>query len=402
MRAEEVPARASVPAAQRMVGGRSDVHGVTGLPGGVLDVPDDDPSSRFQPQALTGLLSPPPWLRDLGATAWLAVGATLLVVGVVWLLSLTNVIVAPVLTAAVVAAVASPVVDRLARRRLPRALGSALLLLTLAALAAGIVLLVLAALRSQSAEISSRLSAAQGTIADWLTSVGVDEATAQQAREDAASATTGAVQTLLQGLAHGLRGLSSLVVFLAFTALSLFFLLKDGPQIRAWAERHMRVPEPVAHQMTGRVQQSLRGYFLGVTIVALFNAAVVALGALILGVPLKGTIAAVTFLGAYVPYLGAWSAGIFAVLVALGSGGADAAIGMAVVQLLANGVLQQLVQPIAYGTVLGIHPLAVLIVTIAAGSVFGAVGLVLAAPLTSAATRIAGDLASAARAGPVA
>ena len=37
-------------------------------------------------------------------------------------------------------------------------------------------------------------------------------------------------------------------------------------------------------------------------------------------------------------------------------------------------------QPIAYGAALGIHPLAVLIVTIAGGSLFGAVGLILAAP----------------------
>jgi putative heme transporter len=65
---------------------------------------------------------------------------------------------------------------------------------------------------------------------------------------------------------------------------------------------------------------------------------------------------------------------------------------MIVVQLLANGLLQQMVQPIAYGAALGIHPLAVLIVTIAGGGLFGAVGLILAAPLTSAITRIAGDL----------
>lgn len=363
-------------------------------------MPNDDPPPRFQPQALSGLFTPAPWLRDLGATAWLAVGITLLVAGIIWLLSLTNVIVAPVITAAVVAAVASPVVDRLAARRVPRAIGSALLLLAVVVLAAAVVLLVLAALKSQSSEISARLSSAQDTIAGWLRDAGVDRQTAQQARDDAGSSASGAVKALLTGLGHGLRGLSSLAVFLAFTALSLFFLLKDGPLIRAWTERHMRVPEPVAHQMTGRTLEALRGYFLGVTIVALFNAVVVALGALILGVPLKGTIAAVTFLGAYIPYLGAWSAGAFAVLIALGSGGTDAAIGMAVVQLLANGILQQLIQPITYGTVLGIHPLAVLIVTIAAGSVFGAVGLVLAAPVTSAATRIATDLAQARRPPP--
>jgi predicted PurR-regulated permease PerM len=122
---------------------------------------------------------------------------------------------------------------------------------------------------------------------------------------------------------------------------------------------------------------------------------VVTLGALVLGVPLIGTIAAVTFLAAYVPYLGAWVAGAFSVLVALGGAGTDAAIGMIVVQLLANGVLQQIVQPIAMGAALGIHPLAVLVVTIAGGSLFGAAGLILAAPLTSAVVRISADIASA-------
>ena len=68
---------------------------------------------------------------------------------------------------------------------------------------------------------------------------------------------------------------------------------------------------------------------------------------------------------------------------------------MAVIVLLANGMLQQLIQPIAFGAALGIHPLAVLIVTIAGGSLFGMIGLVLAAPLTSAATHIATDLARA-------
>jgi len=202
-----------------------------------------------------------------------------------------------------------------------------------------------------------------------------------------------AVPALLKGIANGLVRLSSLVFFLSLTALSLFFLLKDGPLIRGWVEGHMRVPKPVAHNMVHRVIESMRGYFTGVTFVALFNAAVVGLGALLLGVPLAGTIAAITFVGAYVPYLGAWGAGAFSVLMALGGAGTDAAAGMIIVQLLANGILQQMVQPIAYGAALGIHPLAVLIVTIGAGALFGAVGLILGAPLTAAATKIAADLA---------
>ena len=68
--------------------------------------------------------------------------------------------------------------------------------------------------------------------------------------------------------------------------------------------------------------------------------------------PLAGTIAVVTFVGAYVPFVGAWVAGAFAVLIALGTEGTDAAVVMAVVALLANGVLQQMIQPFVMGATL--------------------------------------------------
>ena len=55
------------------------------------------------------------------------------------------------------------------------------------------------------------------------------------------------------GVIGGLARLSSIVFFLAMTALSLFFLLKDGPPIRAWAEGHLGLPMPVAQTITQRV-----------------------------------------------------------------------------------------------------------------------------------------------------
>jgi putative heme transporter len=225
--------------------------------------------------------------------------------------------------------------------------------------------------------------------------VGVDQSKAEAANGDASDSLSSILPTLLHGVAKGIASLSSLAFFLSLTALSLFFLLKDGPQIRAWSERHWGVPEPVAHVVSQRTLGALRGYFLGVTAVAVFNAIVVGFGAWLLGVPLAGTIAIVTFVGAYIPYLGAWSAGAFSVVIALGGAGTDAAAGMIVLQLLANGILQQLIQPVAYGAALGIHPLAVLVVTIGGGSLFGAAGLILAAPVTSAVVRIGADLAQA-------
>ena len=150
-----------------------------------------------------------------------------------------------------------------------------------------------------------------------------------------------------------------------------------------------------ARIVLARTLQSLRGYYVGVTAVAAFNGIVIGLGALIVGVPQAGSIAVVNFAAAYVPFIGAWSAGAFTVLLALGGQGTEAAIAMAVIVLLANGALQQLVQPIAMGAALGIHPLAVLVVTIGSGALFGIVGMVVAAPLLSAAVRISADLAAA-------
>jgi putative heme transporter len=357
--------------------------------------PPEDEYIDIDAAALRGVFAAPSWLRDVGFTAWLLVGVALFLVGSVWLLALTNVIVVPVIAAGVIAAVAAPLVSWLERHRVPRPLGAILLLVAAIVLGAGVVYMVLAGITSQTGDLSSHLSDAKNTIEGWLKDLGVDPAKAKDAKQDASSSSSQAVSALLSGLGAGIKELSSLVFFLAMTLLSLVFLLADGPKIRAWGERHMGVPDPVARTISTRTLESLRGYFLGVTLVAAFNALVVGVGALVLGVPQAGTIAIVTLLAAYVPYLGAWTAGVFSVLVALGGAGTDAAVGMIVVQLLANSVLQQLVQPLAMGAALGIHPLAVLIVTIAGGALFGSVGLILAAPTVSAITRISADLARA-------
>ena len=98
---------------------------------------------------------------------------------------------------------------------------------------------------------------------------------------------------------------------------------------------------------------------------------------------------------AYIPYLGAFVAGAFAVILALGGSGTTTALIMLVIVLLANGLLQNIFQPIAFGATLRLNPLVVLIVTIGAGCLFGMIGLVLAAPLLSAARQIANQLGTA-------
>ncbi len=377
-----------------MIHGRLRRHKGGGDDRGGGDEPRDDTEHlEIEPGELTGVFAAPRWVRDLGLLSWLLVGVAAFLAGAVWLLALTQTIVLPVITAAILAAVLSPVVAWLERRRVRRGLGTAIVFLLIVALGALVFLMVVAGISSQADELIANLEGAADEIQGWLEDAGVSASSAESANEDASSSLSDGFHALLDGLSTGIDALASLAMFLSFAALSLVFLLKDGPAIRAWGERHMGVPPGVAHTITGRVITSLRGYFAGVTVVAAFNAVVIGLSALVLGVPLAGSIAVINFLAAYIPYLGAWTAGIFTVLIALGAEGPETAAVMAVVVLLANGILQQIVQPIAYGATLGLHPLAVLIVTIAAGSLFGTIGLVLAAPLTAAAVKISADLA---------
>ena len=336
--------------------------------------------------------APPRWLQRVGPVAWVLLVCLALLVAATWILAKMSTIVAPTVVAVIAAAVTSPLVTSLHRRRVPRAAGAALVLLALIALGVVILLLVVGGITSQSDDIATSASSAVQKIEGWLKDAGVDSSGAESVRSSLVSAVPAAIATLTKGVASGISGLASLAFGISLAVFSLFFLLKDGPVMRRWVDGHLGVSLPTARVITGGVLQSLRRYFGGVTAVAAFNGVVVGLGAWALGVPLAGTIAVVTFVTAYIPFIGAVVAGAFAVILALGSSGTSTALIMLVIVILANGLLQNLVQPIAFGATLNLNPFVILVVTIGAGSLFGMVGLVLGAPLTSAIVHISADL----------
>jgi putative heme transporter len=366
---------------------------------------DDAPHPAEEPQVvqldphqleeLASVFSAPRWLRDLGVASWLLVGAAALLVGLIFLAATTATIVDPVVAGLILAVVTAPAVTWLKGHGVPRWGGAIIIVLAMVALGLVIVFIVIGGIASQGDSISSYASNGADRLQGWLGHVGLSDSEASSSASSVKTATPNALGTLVHGIVAGIQGLTSVAFFLSFAVFSLFFLLKDGPGMRAAIDRRLGVPLPVAQTITGGVITSLRRYFLGVTIVALFNGVVVGIGAYLLDVPLAGTIAVVTFVTAYVPFIGAFVAGAFAVILALGSQGTQTALIMLVIVILANGLLQNIVQPVAFGATLNLNPLVVLIVTIGAGCLFGMIGLVLAAPLTSAAVHIMGDLARA-------
>src|SRR4051794_20949514 len=222
---------------------------------------DGDGYGELSPEELTGVFSPPTWLRDLGLMSWLLVGVAVLLATAVALLSLTETIVIPVIAATIIAAVTSPIVRRLEGHRVPRGAGAALVFVGLAVSAVALTVVVLAGITSQAGSIQGRLDEAANRLQGWLHDAGVGGDTAKAARDDAAGGVSAAFDALIHGLGVGITAFASIAVFLSFTALSLFFLLKDGPAIRSWTERHLGLPPAVGRIITGRTLQALRGYF---------------------------------------------------------------------------------------------------------------------------------------------
>ncbi len=331
----------------------------------------------------------PRWLQTAGVSAWLLVGvaAAAAVVGYVYKATIGLMI--PLIIAVVVGMALAPLVDVMERRRLPRSAGALIAMLLVTVVLAASVFIVVRGLISQGPTVVSQLQAGIQELGKWLAGFGISEAQLTALEE--------AARRVLPQFAEGFTsaigsGLSSIAAFLFGSFLGifmLFYILKDMPLLSRWVGAHIGLPPALGLEIVNDGASSIRGYFKGSTVVAFVNTVAIVIGLLIFNVPLIGPIAIVTFILAYIPYIGAIISGAFAVLIALGSGGPTAAIGILIFVLVSQNLLQQPVSAWAVGSALNLHPLAVLISTILGGIVMGVIGATLGAPLTALGVQVA-------------
>ena len=322
----------------------------------------------------------PDWLQTSGRGAWLLVGVALLGAIVLLLLGLISDLVIPLIFASILAAIFVPLVDRLERWRLPRWLGAPLVVLLVIGVVLVVVWMVVAGILDQGGEILARVSAG-------FDQAGTPVEPSQQDIQEAVKIAGELVATLVGGLLQGLGSVTVLIVGLVTGLFILLFLLKDWPVFYEGTSKRIAallgLPGDIGRQILSDTVHAFRGYALGLTIVGAMNAVVMGLGAWLLGVPLPVPIAVVTFVTSYIPFFGAFFAGAFAVLIALGANGLGTALAILAIALLSNNTLQNLLEPVAFGRALRLHPLVVRLVTTAGTLLFGILGATLAAPVTA-------------------
>lgn len=327
--------------------------------------------------------SAPYWLRRAGVASWLFLGIVFAATLIFSVLSALSGITIPLLVAVVIGIVFRPVVDMLERRRVPRTIGT---VLTLLLILLGTIVLMMILIRGfieQGPEIARQLEAGWANLRAWLLQFPIEAATVDSIRIAVANALPALGQGIIGLLSSTFSSATAFLVGLYFGIFILFFILRDGPELEAWLARQFSLNSEASTAIVSDVSRSVRLYFRGTALTAAITAVVVAIPLLILNVPLVGSILILYFFTSFIPYVGAFIAGAFAVIIAFGSGGAETALIILVAVLLSNGVLQSAVNSWVVGTSLKLHPLVVFLVTIAAGVVGGALAMILAVPLTA-------------------
>jgi len=323
-------------------------------------------------------------LRIGAAWGWRFIVLAIVLWGVIQLIGLLAVVVVPLVIALLLTALLGPAVGRLRKAHVHRSLATAIVLIGGIAAVVGTLTLVVNAFIDGLPKLTQNASEGLTQIQDWLkrgplhlTDLQLSQAVDQlqetvSANQD--TLTTGVIRTASTAL-EILSGMF-LVIF------ALFFFMRDGRQI--WKFSLNFVPtgarEPLDRAGLA-AWRSLTSYVRATVLVAFIDAVGIGTALWVLKVPLALPLAALVFLTAFIPIIGATLSGAVAVLVALVTNGPFTALLVLAAVIAVQQIEGHLLQPLIMGRAVAIHPLAV-IVAIAAGLILGGiVGALISVPL---------------------
>lgn len=319
-------------------------------------------------------------LRRLGRRSWSVVGIAAAAAVIAWVIGALAGVAIPLVVAAVMGVLLHPVVDRLERVRCPRSIGAALVLLALGTLLVVSIWLTVVGVIDQSDQISAEITRGLQYLDEEFSGLWDPPGGSASAESGLADA----IPNMFGGVTSWFGSVfSSIAAFLVGTAIAVFFLyyvLLDWQQLSGWLGTHLGVEPELGHQFVEDATASIRAYFGALTVSSLVTAVVIGVTAAILDVPLAMSIALVTFVTSYVPYLGAIFSGAFAVLIALGSAGTREAVILLITVLVVQNVVQTLMLTKLSSDRLRLHPIVNLGSTIVGAAIAGLLGATLSAP----------------------
>ncbi|MFI8083206.1 AI-2E family transporter [Kitasatospora sp. NPDC086009] len=343
--------------------------------------PDRAPGERWADHRRPYLMLPPP-VR--AAAAWSVAVILLITVAslVVFALVELRAATVPVILALLGTSLLYPVMPWLVRRGLGRGAAAGLTCALLVAAVGGVIALLVNSLVHSAPQIAESLQEAGDRLADWLGPVGEK---IRHALDNASGETSSLISTVTNGVLSGL-GLATQILTGAVLALALvFFFLRDGHRTPEALRAHL--PGGGAETVVAcadRAFEAMAGFMRGTTLIALIDAFFITVGLLVLDIPGAPGLGALVFMGAYIPFVGAFLSGTVAVLVALADGGLGTALWALGIVLAVQVVEGNILQPVIQSRTVELHPATIMVAVVAGAGIAGILGALLAVPICAA------------------
>ncbi len=389
--------------------GAPDLDGAVG-PGGVSGPPRGGSPRSSRPRPSPHLAPPPrasaeddvPFgLRMAAAWAWRVIVVITGCYVLLYAAAHIAVVVVPVIVAVLLAALLQPGAASLIRRGWPSSLAAFAMLLVGLAVVAGIITLVVERFTAGFSDLAAQVSEGLDRVESFVVrTFPITQGQLENAVTQAQDFLVGSQEELATGAITTATTVGEVFTGIVLALFTLFFFLKDGRSIWLWlVGLFPRDARAYLDEAARRSWRTLISYVRATVAVALVDAVGIGVGLAVLGVPLVIPLAALVFLGAFIPIIGSFLAGSVAVLVALVSVGpikALIALGVVVAVMQLEG---HVLQPLLLGRAVHVHPLAVVLAIAAGLLVAGIFGALIAVPVVACAN-VAGTYLSRRHDGP--
>ncbi|MDP1795095.1 MAG: AI-2E family transporter [Acidimicrobiales bacterium] len=334
-----------------------------------------------------------------GRRAWALLGIVGVAAVVLLILWRVSVIFAPLLLAATIVFLLNPVVNRLERRGLPRAMaaGVAYVSVIIGLVALGFALTPLVGgqvdqLRDDFPEIRQRV---EDFVNDKSAESVRDDWPIQIPRYDKLLDELSPPERDLRDQIDQLRQVGGTVfhvgLVLALAPIIAFYLLVDLPNTARVAQT--LIPANLRDEVNivaRRLNHAIGSYFRGQLAVAVLVGVLCSIGLALIGLKFAFIVGMIAGLFNIVPLIGPWIGGVPGVIIALTTGSAVQALLVVAVMAGVQQIDNHFITPQVMQRAVKLHPSVVMLALLAGGAVGGFVGLLLAVPVT-AVLRIVGS-----------
>ena len=303
----------------------------------------------------------PNGLRIAAAWSWRSIAVLAALYLLLRAASYVAVVVVPVIVALLLAALLQPGVAFLRRRGWPSSLAALTMLVVGLGVVAGIVTLVVEEFASGYDDLASQVDEGLRQVQDFITRT--FPVTDGQITDAVASANQAVVDNrdlLTSGALSTAATVGELLTGLLLTLFTLFFFLMDGRQVWLWVVGLAPAnSQAYLDEAARRSWRTLISYVRATVGVAVFDAVFIGVALLFLGTPLVVPLAAVVFLGAFIPIIGSFLAGTVSVLVTLVAVGPVRALVALGIIVLVMQLEAHVLQPLLLGRAVSVHPLEI-------------------------------------------